>query len=258
MRPALDRFALRFVPEPFRMTDRYYVDTPIAGPQARLAGSEAHHLAHVMRAKAGDEVLLFDGSGAEFTARIERVGRAEIELLVIERRQVDRELPVPIVLGVALPKGDRQRWLVEKCVELGVARIVPLLTVRGNARESAAGLTKLRRAVIEAAKQCGRNRLLEIGEPAGWAEFLASAPPGGARWIGHPGGQSLHAAGQTLGAAPPGAFWVAVGPEGGFTDDELAAAEAAGWTTVGLGRRILRIETAALALAAQCATLVER
>ena len=147
------------------MADRYYVDTPITGTTAQLTGHEAHHLAHVMRAKSGTEVTVFDGSGAEFSATVARVGRAEIELKVTARHEVDRELPLLLTLGVALPKGDRQRWLVEKATELGVARIVPLLTERSNDRESPAALDKLRRAVIEASKQCGRNRLLEITSP---------------------------------------------------------------------------------------------
>ena len=110
------------------MADRYFVESPIAGDQARLCGAESHHLAHVMRAKPLDEVVLFDGSGAEFLARVERVGRSEIELAVLSRAAVNREARTPLTLAVALPKGDRQRWLVEKAVELGVARLVPLVT----------------------------------------------------------------------------------------------------------------------------------
>jgi 16S rRNA (uracil1498-N3)-methyltransferase len=231
------------------MADRYFVESPIAGAAALLVGHEAHHLAHVMRAKTGAEVTLFDGSGAEFAARVERVGRSEIELAVLERLEIDRESPVQVTLGVALPKGDRPKWLVEKATELGVARIVPLVTERGNQRESPAAIEKLRRAVIEASKQCGRNRLMEIAAPTPVAKYFAEEPATNHRLLAHPGGAKT----------APGAFSekrrqdlvsLAIGPEGGFTDAELAQAVELGWSAVDLGPRILRVETAALALVA--------
>jgi 16S rRNA (uracil1498-N3)-methyltransferase len=230
------------------MADRYYVDTPIAGSTARLTGSEAHHVAHVMRAKPGTQVTLFDGSGAEFTATIERVGRAEIDLQVTAREEVNRELPVSITLGAALPKGDRQRWLVEKATELGVARIVPLITERSNDRESPSALEKLRRAVIEASKQCGRNCLLEIATPQPVLEFVRDGGLPKMRWLAHPGGER-----HQPGLAGEEAIALAVGPEGGFTPAEVDAAREVDWRMIDLGTRILRVETAALVLAARVA-----
>jgi 16S rRNA (uracil1498-N3)-methyltransferase len=172
------------------MSQRYFTDAPIRGSRVTLAGSEAHHLIHVMRSGPGDEVVLFDGSGAEFSARIERVGRAEVELAVLARREIDRELPWELTLGVALPKGDRQRWLAEKAVELGVRRLVPLAASRSVARPSESALARLRRTVVEASKQCGRNRLMEIAEPEGWSEFVAGAGTG-RRLLAHPEGPAL-------------------------------------------------------------------
>ena len=102
------------------MADRFFHPSPIDGPAVSLAGAEAHHLIRVLRAKPGAELTLFDGSGAEFLARIEKVERSSVRLAVLERHQVDRELCVAITLGVALPKGERQRWLIEKATELGV------------------------------------------------------------------------------------------------------------------------------------------
>lgn len=244
-------------PRAIAMADRYFVEQPIAARQARLVGTEAHHLAHVMRAKTGDEVVLFDGSGAEFDARVNHVGRSEIILDVGQPRQVDRELPMPIVLGVALPKGDRQRWLVEKSVELGVARLVPLTTQRSNARESAASMAKLRRAVVEASKQCGRNRLMEVTEPVELAAYLQNAT-GSWRWLAHPGAEDVGMKLPTQTSAPPREINLAVGPEGGFTDAEAALALQHAWSCVDLGARILRVETAALALVARCMLVAER
>jgi 16S rRNA (uracil1498-N3)-methyltransferase len=237
------------------MADRYFVETPIQGPSARLEGGEAHHLAHVMRARPGHEVVLFDGSGAEFVARVEHVGRGEVELAVVSRAAVDRELAVPVVLGVALPKGDRQRWLMEKATELGVARLVPLVAERSQLGPSPGALEKLRRAVIEASKQCGRNRLMEITEPQPLAQFLATADDRHARLICHPGGQSFAEALAALmapGAVPP-SIHLAIGPEGGFTEMEAEQAQARGWQLIDLGPRVLRVETAAVGLAAAIA-----
>ncbi|MEO8496758.1 MAG: RsmE family RNA methyltransferase, partial [Planctomycetota bacterium] len=135
------------------MSRRFFVDLPIADEAAVLTGQEAQHLSKVMRAKVGDELILFDGSGAEFTARVAKIGRSEVDLSIIERCEVDRELPFRLVIGVALPKGDRQRWLVEKLVELGVAELVPLVTIRSVAQPSGNALERLQRAVVEASKQ---------------------------------------------------------------------------------------------------------
>lgn len=231
------------------MADRYYVEPPISGDRVLLAGSEAHHLIHVMRAKPGRRVVLFDGSGAEFPARVQRVGRAELELIVTARQEVDRELPLAVTLGVALPKGDRGRWLVEKAVELGLGRLVPLETARSVAQPVRQALCRLRRTVIEASKQCGRNRLMEIAEPQAWADFVAETGDAPCRLLAHPGGHPRRS--HPLSAASlPSPVLLAVGPEGGFTGEEVSVAVAAGWQPVDLGPRILRVETAAILLAA--------
>ena len=241
------------------MSDRYFIDEPISPGRAVLAGPEAHHLIHVMRAAPGMRVVLFDGSGAEFPAVVRQVGRNDVELSVVSREEVNRELPVEVTLGVALPKGDRQKWLVEKAVELGVTRIVPLRTQRGVAQPVEQALVRLRRSVVEASKQCGRNRLLQIDLPQGWSDFVADAADVPCRLLAHPQPESVegdasavccHLAGSQRAVALARCVFLAVGPEGGFTGEEVALATAAGWQTVDLGPRILRVETAALLLAA--------
>lgn len=245
------------------MARRCYSETPIDGDQATLDGSEAHHLLHVLRAVPGMEVTLFDGSGCEFDAEVIACKRSTVELAITERREVNRELPQPLVLGVSLPKGDRQRWIVEKSVELGVTRLVPLVTERSEKQ----GGDKLGRYVIEASKQCGRNRLMEIAEPVRWDDWLAAdldfmggvsdadaahhfEPLTMRRWVAHPTGVQPTAT--KLAERRP--TLVAIGPEGGLSDAEVEAATATGWEVVGLGERILRIETAALGLVA-CLTM---
>jgi 16S rRNA (uracil1498-N3)-methyltransferase len=234
------------------MPDRYFVETPIIGREARLEGAEAHHLANVMRAKPGQPVTLFDGSGAEFDARIEKVNRSTVDLAIEARIEVDRELARRITLAVALPKGDRQRWLVEKATELGVTGLVPLITARSVAQPVESALTRLRRAVIEASKQCGRNRLLEIAEAASFGDFVRQAATDAERWIAQPCA-TVGDENRARLATHSRELVVAIGPEGGFTDDEVCTALDAGFSRLDLGRRILRVETAAIAVAAWAA-----
>jgi 16S rRNA (uracil1498-N3)-methyltransferase len=229
------------------MADRYFVETPITSDRATLEGAEAHHLIHVMRAKCGASVVLFDGSGAEFQAVVEKVGRSDLELKILDREEVDRELPFSIALGVALPKGDRQKWLVEKAVELGVAKLIPLKTERAVAQPVDQALDRLRRAVIEASKQCGRNRLMEIERPQTWDDFLEQSVGEPGRFLAHPQGFHRGSGSLPRGERPQNVL-LAIGPEGGFSAGEVERAVAAGWHTIDLGRRILRIETAAIFL----------
>ena len=253
------------------MSERFFISRPITADRITLDGPEAHHLLHVMRAAAGDTVTLFDDTGAEFDAVVEALHRSNADLRIKGRRQIDRELPFPLAVGVALPKGDRQKWLVEKLTELGVTTFVPLVTERSIAQPAASALERLQRSVIEAAKQCGRNRLMKIAAAQAWEKWIedefgvwdvecglnktsddiAVHTPHSAiqfprRLLAHTAGQPLATCHLTL----PQPTQLAIGPEGGLTEAEVAAAVAAGWHCVSLGPRTLRIETAAVALAA--------
>jgi len=245
------------------MSSRFFCHMPITGSRAVLDGAEAHHLLHVMRARPGDRVTLFDGSGDEFAAEVTRLQRSEVELAVLQRLAVDRELPGHITLGVSLPKGDRQKWLVEKAVELGIATIVPLETERSVAQPGPEAIGRLRRSVIEASKQCGRNKLLHIEPARPWQEFVMVSAD--LRWVAHPDSdwtdeQAPHSEQSPLHGdiSTASTIALAVGPEGGLTNLEVRAALACGWQRQDLGPRILRIETAALLLAARAAQLWER
>jgi 16S rRNA (uracil1498-N3)-methyltransferase len=224
------------------MTARYYVSQPIQGNSAQITGPEAHHLLHVMRGKPGDQVKLFDGTGNEYLAQITLLSRRDVELTVLTRATVSRESSRQVTLAVALPKGDRQSWLVEKAVELGVARLIPLVTERSQAKITDSVLDRLRRTVIEASKQCERNVLMEIAAPTSWQEFSAR-PADGLRLIAIPGAtEPLHLV--SLGTEVP--VLAAIGPEGDWSPQEIAAAKTSGWRPISLGPRILRVETAAI------------
>jgi 16S rRNA (uracil1498-N3)-methyltransferase len=239
------------------MSDRYFVESPVVSDRATLAGAEAHHLLHVMRAKAGTRATLFDGSGWEFDAIVGRIGRSEVELIIAGRQEINREAQIAVTLAVALPKGDRQKWLIEKVVELGVARLVPIETERGVAQPVENALERLRRGVIEASKQCGRNRLMEIAEPKAWRAFLVETAGAACRLVAHPANRpsgGTRRTRPTLLPASSDSATLAVGPEGGFTDREIAIAMDQGWQPVDLGPRILRVETAAVAIAVRLIT----
>ncbi len=228
------------------MSRRFFAASPITSENATLTGQDAQHLSKVMRAKVGDEVIVFDGSGAEFSARVEKIGRSEVAISILEKREVDRELQFHLVIGVALPKGDRQRWLVEKLVELGVTKLTPLVTTRSVAQPNENALVRLRRGVVEASKQCGRNRLMTIGEAQPFASFIGAHANSVNRLIAHPAGDSEASATCDMRADD---IAIAIGPEGGFSEDEIAAADERHWNRISLGPRILRTETAAVALA---------
>lgn len=227
------------------MSQRFFLATEVGSAStAELVDAEAQHFAKVMRGRVGDTLLAFDGSGYEFTARVAAIRRVSVELEIVSRALVDRESPRHLVLAVALPKGDRQKVMVEKLVELGVAELIPLETERGVAEASTSVLERLRRQVIEASKQCGRNRLMNVPAAVGLAELSKITAHKPNRMVAHPTGEPL---GSISHAAP---LVVAIGPEGGFTDLEVAGLESVGWRSVSLGPRILRIETAAIAVAA--------
>ena len=233
------------------MSERFFITTQPAGDRAFLEGDEARHLTRVLRAKVGDTVSLFDGRGREWPARVAALGRDRVELDTAE--PTSDPLPpagIPVTLAVALPKGDRQKWMVEKLTELGAARLIPLETTRGVAEATASAQARLERGVIEACKQCGRNTLMEIAAGRPLDRLLAEVPAGACVVIAHPGGRPLDAA-----TVPPTAtaMIALVGPEGGFTDEELCIADRAGVIRISLGPHILRVETAAIALAARFA-----
>ena len=223
------------------MADRFYAPDLTGPGEFVLAGPEAHHLATVRRFAPGDRLTLFTGDGFDYPADVVAVGKKAAVLNVLPPVAVDRELPLPLVVASALPKGDRTDFLVEKLTELGVTRFVPLVTARSVVVPKSA--EKFGRAVVEASKQCGRNRLMTVDPPRSWAEFLRLADLPAARVVLHTGPGLAPLSGE-------GGIAVAVGPEGGFTDDEIGQAIPVGWTTASLGPRVLRVETAAVAAAA--------
>jgi 16S rRNA (uracil1498-N3)-methyltransferase len=226
---------------PPRSLPRLYVETPLAaGVHVDLDAVQANYLGNVMRLKEGDQLLLFDGMSGEWLAEVVEAGRKRMRLIVGEPTKPQEAVP-DLWLAFAPLKKGRVDWLVEKAVELGVARLLPLVTQRTVVDKL--NLDRMRAHIIEAAEQCGRTALADIDEPVRLETFLKSRDPQ----------RMLFFADETGGAPAPSSFEpgpaiILIGPEGGFTPEEAAAVRAApNAVAISLGPRILRAETAALA-----------
>lgn len=218
---------------------------------ATLEAEEARHLREVLRLKPGDEVFVFDGAGKEFRCTVETSRRESAALNVLE--EVDPPHPessLELTLAVALLKSDKFDLVVQKATELGVSRVVPVMTKLADIKlkdESDANkrVTRWRRIGMEAAKQSGRALIPEIAMPVAFADLISALAANDRRVLfserdGAPFDSLDHKVGPIT---------ALVGSEGGWTTDELDAAKTAGWKLITLGGRTLRAETAAIAVA---------
>ena len=220
------------------------------GGTVNLSQEETHHLVDVLRAKTGDHVYVFDGCGREYRVRFSAEKRKQAVLDVVDELSDAVESSLSLTLGQALAKGEKFDLIVQKATELGVTRIVPLLTefadVKLTAAQADKRLDRWRRISLEALKQCGRRRLVEISSLASLGEFLSP--------YGSPA-ESVLVFSEKGGAAVSDSFarprdkssvGVLVGPEGGWSDRELGLLREGGCSFVSFGPRILRTETAAI------------
>lgn len=222
-----------------------------SGDKAVLTCDEARHIKNVLRMKPGDEVLLIDGSGAEFRSVISSVTGDSVELDIIEKGACEADPNVLVTLFQCLPKQGKMEVIIQKCVELGVYAVVPTVSdrcvVKLDGKDSK--LQRWNKVSVEAAKQCGRANVPEVKAPAklsslDQSEFdivLFAYENEGDRTLK----QALKAAGDLRSAA------VVIGPEGGFTPSEAEELIEKGAVSVSLGKRILRTETAGMAALAQ-------
>lgn len=230
------------------MIARFFFPSALpAGGCVALPEALAHHAVRVLRLRDGDAVVLFDGSGAEWPARLAVRGRecsAELE----DCRFVERESPLQVVLVQALAAGDKMDWVVQKAVELGVHAVQPLSAARSVLRlageRAERRVAHWQQVAVAACEQCGRNRVPSVRGLSSLADYLAASATE-RRVVLAPGGAVGLAA-----LAPPRsgeALHLLVGPEGGWSEDELALCTRAGVTALALGPRVLRTETAGLA-----------
>jgi len=224
----------------------YVAAAPIPGEILELPEAASLHLAKVMRARSGDALVLFTGDGREFAATVEGVRGSRVRAAVGEARTVDRESPLRITLTQCLARGERMDLIVQKATELGAARIIPVLSrrsvVRLDAAQARAKAAHWRAIAVSACEQCGRNRLPVVESPRPLSEHLSAPAAAGCRLLLEPEpgpGAKDHRI--------DGSVEIVIGPEGGFDPEELEAFRVCGFTTLTLGPRVLRTETAALA-----------
>jgi 16S rRNA (uracil1498-N3)-methyltransferase len=239
---------------------RFYAQ-PIAfepdGQTVSLVPDEASHARADLQLQPGDEVYVFDGAGKEFRCVVREFSRDGAALAVLAEVEPARpESPLNLTLGIALLKGEKFDLVMQKATELGASRIVPVTTSRTDVRirngdEAKRKVTRWHRIALEAVKQCGRARLMEIEEPVEFKSLIDRPGVEGELCLmfAERNGSSLSDVTQSSPADLPKLFAL-IGPEGGWADEEIELARAAGWQIVTLGGRTLRAETAAIAIVA--------
>jgi 16S rRNA (uracil1498-N3)-methyltransferase len=211
-----------------------------------LPAAGAHHVARVLRLREGAPLSVFDGAGSEFRAEIVRVAGASVTVLLGVQISLPGESPLRVTLVQGISRSERMDWTLQKATELGVHAIAPVLTARSVVRLDANQAEKKRvhwrSIVIGACEQCGRSHIPSVASPIAVRDHLANVRKEGLRLVLSP-----VAPGSLAGlASMPPKVELLIGPEGGLEDDELVAAEKAGFMPVRLGPRVLRTETAAV------------
>ena len=232
------------------MLPRLFVDLPLsAGESISLPAGPARHV-QVLRLQPGAPLIVFDGRGGEWAAEVTKMGRSDVSVAMGARTEVDRELPLNITLALGVPANERMDALVEKATELGVAAIQPLMCERSVLRLSGERAQKKvahwQAVAVSACEQSGRTRVPQIAEMRTLAQWLQALPTDAARWmLSFRDAQPIAAMG-----APAPSLLCLSGPEGGLSPAEEDAARAVGFAPVSLGPRVLRADTAPLALLA--------
>lgn len=218
-----------------------------ANGQIMLSIEESHHLRDVLRLSVGDEVSVFDGEGGEFQCTIETIGKKETTLSIVRKTDPSSpESPIEITLAAVVVTGDKFDLVIQKAVELGVTNFIPLRSIRCEAQFKGADkrLVRWRRIGLDAAKQCGRARLMLIENISDLVDFLQQQADGERYFFSERDGDRMPD------GVKPKKLTAVIGPKGGWEDSELVAARENGFSVLTLGGRILRAETAAIALTA--------
>lgn len=227
----------------------------VEGDLVRITGSDVNHMKNVLRIKPGEEVLLSDGTGRDYLCRVEALEAQEVKTLILRRDEEGRELPSRIWLFQGLPKSDKMEFIIQKAVELGAAGIVPVITrnvvVKLEPKKEEARLRRWQAIAESAAKQSKRSLvpevlgLMTLKEAFDYVESRAY----GVRLIPYEHQEGMEGTRKELDAIRPGQdIAVFIGPEGGFDEKEIELALSKGVRPVSLGRRILRTETAGIAI----------
>jgi 16S rRNA (uracil1498-N3)-methyltransferase len=226
---------------------RIFIDGPLqSGASLALPDAQARHVSQVLRMAPGDEIVLFNGRGGEFSGTIAAITQRAVQVEVGAYRARDAEPPLDTTLVQAIARAERMDYTIQKAVELGVRRIAPVVSERSVVRmdeDRAANRVKRWQAIaVSAAEQSGRTRVPPVEPIVPLERWLEATKQEPCRIWFEPGAEA------TIGDLPetPGAYFLVVGPEGGFAERERALFRARGLTAVSLGPRVLRAETVAL------------
>jgi 16S rRNA (uracil1498-N3)-methyltransferase len=219
------------------------------GSSVKLSTEETRHLRHVLRLSTGDQVQIFNGEGREFVAEIVTVGKRETLLNIVDEISAPApESNLDLTIAASVYKNDKFDLVIQKAVELGVARIAPIVTFRSETKIDAAlnRTERWRKIALEATKQCERARIMSVDEPVTFADFLSSLndESGKLLMFSEKDGRSIPDLGD------PKKITALVGPKGGWEDSEIELAEGRGFVPVKLGKRIMKAETAVITFAA--------
>jgi 16S rRNA (uracil1498-N3)-methyltransferase len=236
---------------------RYFIPPEQFGAmEATIAGDDAHHLIHVMRARTGDSIIVSNGLNREALAQIASIGKNAVTVKLVEDLPMNAEPKAQVWIAQSLPKGDKMELVIQKGTEVGAARFVPFLSARTvvqyDAKKEAKRLERWRKIAKEAAEQAHRNLIPEVDAPVSWSQLLALAKDADLALLCYEKESrqklktALKQAVEKRGGPEGMRILLAVGPEGGFTEQEAEEAERERFQIVGLGARILRTETAGI------------
>lgn len=225
---------------------RHYIDIAVSANEIiTLSKDEAHHIAHVLRMKPGDQIILFSNDGYEYESKIIEITKKQTQIEVGKPCYVENESPLTINLCLAIARGQHMDIAIQKAVELGVKNIIPLISEFSNVKiqdsRKQNKMTHWQNIIISASEQCGRCKLVQLQEPVPFKEWLG-LDRSEQRLILHPG--SKHSLSEI--DLDNNEVTLMVGPEGGFSENEINQAEGQGCIPVSLGPRILRAETAVI------------
>jgi 16S rRNA (uracil1498-N3)-methyltransferase len=233
----------------------FVVEKNLRGKQVFLTGRQAHQIRNVLRMKPGDHIIVLDNTGCEYTVVLTKVGRQDVVGEVISQRQAQAEPKMQITLYQSLLAREKFEWVLQKCTEVGVTKFVPMITERSIVRRPDAitsrKLSRWRDIIAEAAEQSGRGLIPQLNAPVNFADALCRLGDFDRCLIGTlaADGSNIREILQTR-ETKPVAVALFIGPEGGFTDGEIADTCSKGATAFSLGKRILRTETAAVVASA--------
>lgn len=212
-----------------------------------LEAQASQHLSKVLRMKEGAELTLFNGQGGEYSAVIHQLAKKQLNIAVNDKRTPDKQSPLDIHLGIAVSKGDRMDWVMQKATEAGITKITPLYTQRTEVKLKGDRAQKKtdhwQHIIISACEQSGRNLLMELQQPLSLSEWLTSTQAEKKFVLHHRSDEGLN------NHSKPASVALLIGPEGGLSSDEISQAQRHDFAALTLGPRVLRTETAPIVAA---------